>query len=97
MNNQERKIKAAEERVITHTRMMAGPDGNSLLCGKCGNVNYVTVPVAVIPKVACPECGRVHIWAPESVVCANPDHNSSQGCSSVLCWKRRKGLKEATS
>ena len=81
-------------KLSSHSRMMAGPDGNSLACGFCGDVNYVKVPTsALMPTVECPACKQLHPWRPEVVCCANPEHTSVDGCGSALCWKRRSDLR----
>lgn len=79
--------KTASEFILNHTRMMAGLDGNSLVCGSCGNAEYTDVDCGC---VMCMKCGYKFLWKPESVICACPSHNDPTGCENPGCWKAVK-------
>ena len=82
-----RRGKKASRLILHHTRMMAGPDGNSLECGNCGFMAYVKIDDG---HCSCPGCDAGFKWKPESVACACPSHNAPTGCENPGCWKAVK-------
>jgi len=89
------KVTLRSENILDRTSMLHGPDGDSLLCGACGNFDYVVTQLSDVDAsflvVSCPSCKMVHRWFPHEVLCASPHHNDSGGCSSVACWKYSGG------
>lgn len=78
--------------VFDGTTMFHGPDGDSLLCGLCGSMDYVVTRLLDDGTaglcVACLTCRRgVYKWNPTDVSCAAPNHNGPGSCGNVNCWK----------
>lgn len=84
------KPDAKKRQKLDATRMLAGPDGNSLKCGFCGWWGYVTPDDALF--IACPKCAHPHHWAPVPTCCASSTHGVPLGCGSPVCWNRRSDL-----
>lgn len=86
-------IKATQraENILDRTTMFHGPDGDSLLCGACGNFDYIVTKLnesdAAFLTVQCFTCKTVYKWIPGEVACANPHHNDPSGCGNTACWK----------
>ena len=84
------------ENILDRTMMFHGPDGDSLLCGACGNFDYIVTklnePDASFLTAQCLICKIVYGWTPREVNCANPRHNEPGGCGNTRCWKHPEAV-----
>jgi len=74
------QLKLRLSRSPARSFMYHGEEGQSFCCGNCGSFMYTT-------ESKCPFCGDTEQVLHLMVQCASPNHNESNGCTNVLCFK----------